>query len=80
MGELADPDVDHRTVTADAVERGVEVVAVGTDRYGVDPVADASDPAAVVEAIGPLGEGDVVLVKASRAAGLECVARALLDR
>jgi len=79
MGELSDPDADHRRVMADAVERGVEVVAVGTDRYGVDPVADASDPAAVVEAIGPLGEGDVVLVKASRAAGLERVAEALLD-
>ena len=73
MGELEDPATDHRRVMDDAVGLGIEVVAVGTDLYGVRPVDDA------VEALGSLGEGDVVLVKASRAAGLERVAAALLD-
>ena len=50
---------------------GVEVVAVGTDLYGIAPVADA------VAAIGPFAAGDAVLVKGSRVAGLERVALAL---
>lgn len=74
MAELDDPAAGHRRVRDDAIGLGIEVVAVGTDLYGVEPVAD------VVAALGPLGEGDVVLVKASRAAGLERVAHALLER
>jgi UDP-N-acetylmuramoyl-tripeptide--D-alanyl-D-alanine ligase len=57
----------------DAIERGIEVVAVGTDLYGVRPVADP------INALGEIGEGDAVLVKASRVAGLERVAEALLS-
>ena len=51
-----------------------ELVATGVEEYGVDPVDDP------VGALGPLGEGDVVLVKASRSAGLEQVAASLLRR
>lgn len=77
MGELDDPAAGHQRVVADAADLGVEVVAVGTALYGVDPVDEA---AGVLAALGELGVGDVVLVKASRAAGLERVAQELLER
>lgn len=76
MGELDDPVAGHRRVADDAASHGIEIVAVGTELYGVDAV---DDPAAVSAVLGPLGPGDVVLVKASRAACLERVAEALLD-
>lgn len=67
---------EHRRI-ADLVTRlGIDrLVAVGTDEYGVAAVAG---PAEAVAAVGPLGPGDAVLVKGSRAAGLERVAVALL--
>jgi UDP-N-acetylmuramoyl-tripeptide--D-alanyl-D-alanine ligase len=65
MGEIADPAPAHREIAAHAIERGLEVVVVGTDLYGIEPVDSAS------ASIGRLGHGDVVLVKASRSAGLE---------
>jgi UDP-N-acetylmuramoyl-tripeptide--D-alanyl-D-alanine ligase len=65
MGELDDPAAGHARVAADARERGIEVVATGTHLYGVPP---SDDP---VADLGPLGVGDVVLVKASRAGALE---------
>ena len=76
MAEISDPEREHRGIHAYAAQRGVEVVAVATDLYGVTPVPD---PAAAVEVIGPLGEGDAVLVKGSRVAGLERAATALID-
>jgi UDP-N-acetylmuramoyl-tripeptide--D-alanyl-D-alanine ligase len=53
---------------------GIEVVVVGTDLYGVAPV---EDPLAILR---DLVEGDAVLVKGSRVAGLEVVAARLLER
>ena len=72
MGELDDPAAAHRGMVEMAVGLGIEVVATGTDLYGVVP---ADDP---VAALGPIGPGDIVLVKASRAAGLDRVANALI--
>lgn len=72
MGELDDPAGGHREVARVAAELGVEVVAVGTHLYGTAPVEDP------VTFLGDLGDGDVVLVKASRAAALDTVARRLL--
>ena len=72
MAELADPAGGHAEVAALAAALGIEVLAVATTLYGPDP---ADDP---VAAVGPLAEGDAVLVKASRAARLERVADALL--
>jgi UDP-N-acetylmuramoyl-tripeptide--D-alanyl-D-alanine ligase len=72
MAELDDPVDAHASVARHAGELGVEVVAVGTDLYGVDPVADP------VAAVGPLGEGVAVLVKASRVAQLDRVAADLV--
>ena len=79
MAELGDDAPrEHRDVATVAADLDVELLAVGTDLYGVEPLADV---AAVLEALSSrgLGEGDVVLVKGSRVAGLERVAAALLD-
>jgi UDP-N-acetylmuramoyl-tripeptide--D-alanyl-D-alanine ligase len=76
MAELGDEGpAQHRRIAAVAAELGVELVPVGTGDYGVAPVPDAE---AALEALGPLGPGDAVLVKGSRVAGLERVAEALL--
>jgi UDP-N-acetylmuramoyl-tripeptide--D-alanyl-D-alanine ligase len=74
MAELDDPPAAHVQVLADAVARGIGVVATGTDLYGI---AVHDDP---VAALGRIGEGDAVLVKASRSAGLERWVQPLLDR
>jgi len=73
MGELEDEVEGHREVARIAETLGIQVVATGTEMYGVRP---SDDP---VKLIGPLGGGDVVLVKASRSAGLETIATALLE-
>ncbi len=72
MAELDDPVAAHREIAEYAAAVGVDVVAVGTDLYGIEPVVDPN------EVLGPLGPGDVVLVKASRAAGLDLIAGSLL--
>jgi UDP-N-acetylmuramoyl-tripeptide--D-alanyl-D-alanine ligase len=74
MGEIEDPAPAHREMAAYAVERGLEVVAVGTDLYGLEPTDD------VAASLGVLGPDTAVLVKASRAAGLERVVHDLLGR
>ena len=73
MAEISDPEVEHPAILRYAVERGIEVLAHGTDLYGITP---SDDP---VGAVGSLAGGDAVLVKASRAAGLERVAASLVD-
>jgi UDP-N-acetylmuramoyl-tripeptide--D-alanyl-D-alanine ligase len=79
LGEMAElgerHDEEHQAIAALVRQRGVRLVAVGTDAYGVAP---ASDIDAAIEVLGPLGPGDAVLVKASRVAGLERLARRLL--
>ncbi len=75
MAELGDHhEAAHRRVAELAVALGIEVLAVGTDDYGVASVPDAD---AALESLGPLGEGDAVLVKGSRVAGLEHLAHLL---
>jgi UDP-N-acetylmuramoyl-tripeptide--D-alanyl-D-alanine ligase len=73
MAELDDPDGGHRAVAARVGELGVQLIAVGTDRYGVVPVTEDE----AVRAVGPIGEHTAVLVKASRAFGLERLAARL---
>ncbi len=80
IGELgAASDEAHRHVTAHARELGVaRVVSVGAPEYGADTeVADVDAARELLRA--ELAPGDVVLVKASRAAGLERLALALLE-
>jgi UDP-N-acetylmuramoyl-tripeptide--D-alanyl-D-alanine ligase len=79
MAELGpDGPAEHRRIGEVATALGIRVVAVAEPAYGVgDLVADAD---AAIAALSPLADGDAVLVKASRAAGLEVVAEALADR
>ncbi|MEL7156706.1 MAG: UDP-N-acetylmuramoyl-tripeptide--D-alanyl-D-alanine ligase [Actinomycetota bacterium] len=64
---------DHRRIAAHVRAIGAELVAVGTDLYGADPV---DDPLA---AIGVTDEHTAILVKGSRSAGLETVAAAICE-
>jgi UDP-N-acetylmuramoyl-tripeptide--D-alanyl-D-alanine ligase len=62
----------HRELGALAAELGIEVIGVGEAARGYEPAAWATDGgAAVEEARTFLRPGDAVLVKASRAVGLE---------
>lgn len=74
LGDLADDG--HARVGALARELGIEVIAVGDARYGVEPVADIDEALARLE---PLGKGDAVLLKGSRVAGLERLADLLVS-
>ena len=69
----------HAEVAAFAREHGVdELVAVGAPEYGA--AREAPDVAAALDLLrAELRPGDVVLVKASRSAGLERLAAALLE-
>jgi UDP-N-acetylmuramoyl-tripeptide--D-alanyl-D-alanine ligase len=71
MAELDDPDAEHASLAAEINAAGVELIAVGTDRYGVAPTADP------VAAVGSVGRDCAVLVKGSRVAGLERIALAI---
>jgi UDP-N-acetylmuramoyl-tripeptide--D-alanyl-D-alanine ligase len=77
MAELGgESDREHRAVAALAAQLRIEVVAVAEPRYGVE-VVDGVDEA--LAALGALREGDAVLVKGSRVAGLERLAARLRD-
>jgi UDP-N-acetylmuramoyl-tripeptide--D-alanyl-D-alanine ligase len=71
MAEISDAPAAHRHVAAHAARLGIEVMAVAVDLYGIAPVEDP------IRALGPLGSGDVVLVKGSLVAGLQPVAKRL---
>jgi UDP-N-acetylmuramoyl-tripeptide--D-alanyl-D-alanine ligase len=69
MAELgSSSDDEHRAVGATARELGVEVIGVGVPAYGGTTVGGVDE---VPAALGPLGDGDAVLLKGSRVAGLE---------
>jgi UDP-N-acetylmuramoyl-tripeptide--D-alanyl-D-alanine ligase len=77
LGEYADEA--HRAIAAAAAERGIDVVTVAEPRYGVTGAGAVETPEAAVERLASVGlrDGDVVLVKASRSAGLELVVAGL---
>ncbi|MGI9080568.1 MAG: UDP-N-acetylmuramoyl-tripeptide--D-alanyl-D-alanine ligase [Acidimicrobiales bacterium] len=76
MFELGEhSDKEHRRIGALARSLGINLlVTVGAPAYGGDDVADITGAVALV---GPVGPGDAVLVKGSRAAGLERLATIL---
>ncbi len=72
MAELGDVGpAEHRRLGALAAELGVRVIAVAAPDYGGE---EAADPEDALRLLGPVGEGDGILVKGSRAAGLEDLA------
>ena len=67
---------EHRRIGDLARRLGIDrLVTVAAPAYGGD---DVGDPAQAVALVGPVGPGDAVLVKGSRAAGLERLAAELL--
>jgi UDP-N-acetylmuramoyl-tripeptide--D-alanyl-D-alanine ligase len=74
MAEISDAEAEHRAIAGYAADRGIELIAVGTDLYGIAPSDDAA------AALGPISAEDAVLVKGSRVAGLEKLAALLVSR
>jgi UDP-N-acetylmuramoyl-tripeptide--D-alanyl-D-alanine ligase len=72
MAELKDPDIAHRLIAAMARQLNINLVAVDTNLYGDDSIAlpSATLQSAILQAR-EFGDGDAVLVKGSRVAGLE---------
>jgi UDP-N-acetylmuramoyl-tripeptide--D-alanyl-D-alanine ligase len=70
MAELDDPSAAHRLIAEQARSLGIDVVSVGTDLYGVG-ASDVVDLDSAIARVAALGDGDVVLVKGSRVAGLD---------
>jgi len=72
MAELGEVGpAEHRRLGELAAELGLRVIAVAAPDYGGEQAADPED---AMRLLGPIGEGDGVLVKGSRAAGLEGLA------
>jgi UDP-N-acetylmuramoyl-tripeptide--D-alanyl-D-alanine ligase len=55
------------------VGQGAQPIAAGAIQAGMTDVVQVPDAAAAASAVGPLGAGDVLLVKGSRVAALEQV-------
>ncbi|MBM3806229.1 MAG: UDP-N-acetylmuramoyl-tripeptide--D-alanyl-D-alanine ligase [Actinobacteria bacterium] len=66
MAELADPEREHRAIRKIAGQLGIELVAVETNLYGVEPVGFEAAKAM----LGDLEAGVAALVKGSKVAGL----------
>jgi UDP-N-acetylmuramoyl-tripeptide--D-alanyl-D-alanine ligase len=75
MAELGDVGpAEHARMGALARELGIRLIAVAAPDYGGEQAATTDD---ALDLLGPVGAGDAVLVKGSRAAGLETVAGTL---
>jgi UDP-N-acetylmuramoyl-tripeptide--D-alanyl-D-alanine ligase len=73
MAEIDNAESAHREIAEYAAARGIELLSVATDLYGIEPCEDP------IATLGDVGEGDALLVKASRSAGLEAIAEELLS-
>jgi UDP-N-acetylmuramoyl-tripeptide--D-alanyl-D-alanine ligase len=78
MAELGEgSDEAHAAIGELAARLGIRLLAIDAPAYGGEPVASIEEALA---ALGPLRDGDAVLVKGSRVAGLERLAALLLER
>lgn len=75
MAELAHPQEAHDRIAKMAQEMSIQVIAVGTSMYGV-PSCNIDE--ALVR-LSNLGDGDVVVVKGSRIAGLDRLVERLMN-
>jgi UDP-N-acetylmuramoyl-tripeptide--D-alanyl-D-alanine ligase len=76
MAELGDAGpAEHKRIAALALDLGIELIAVDAPEYGVPVVHGVDGALAVLK----LDDGDAVLVKGSRVAGLEVLASALTE-
>ena len=66
MAELVEPSEDHLAISLLAKQKQIELVAVETNLYGVRPISFSQARQVLEE----LGDGDLVLVKGSKVAGL----------
>ena len=66
----------HRGVALLADRFRIRLIAVAAPAYGAEDVDTIED---AIAALGDLGDGDAVLIKASRAAGLEQLAQRLAE-
>lgn len=81
MAELGDDRVQqHRAIGQRVTGAGTELIAVDVPVYGGTAVADRHEALAALQQLGPLGDGDVILVKASRVAQLELLVQDLLEQ
>ena len=79
MAELGgEADAGHRAVAAEAGALGIDVIAVDAPAYGAG-ATHVHGIAEALQAIGSMTDGDAVLVKGSRVAGLERLASALVE-
>lgn len=75
MAELGEVGpAEHSRIGALAAELGIRLIAVDAPDYGGEQVASAEE---ALDRLGRMGPGDAVLVKGSRAAGLERLADSL---
>jgi len=79
MAELGGYEATAHSEVADLADGfGIDLLAVGTDLYGVAQLAGIDEASAHLAGLA-LGDGDAVLVKGSRVAGLEALAARLLE-
>jgi UDP-N-acetylmuramoyl-tripeptide--D-alanyl-D-alanine ligase len=67
MAELKNPEISHRAIAALARRHNIELVSVDTNLYGEESITLQ----AAILRVSEFGDGDAVLVKGSRVAGLE---------
>ena len=72
MAELKDPEIAHRAIAALARRHDITLVSVDTNLYGDESITLQ----AAIGRVSEFGEGDAVLVKGSRIAGLERLVQA----
>ena len=72
MAELKTPELAHRAIAALARRHNIDLICVDTNLYGDESI---SLQAAILR-VGEFGDGDAVLVKGSRIAGLERLVQA----